>query len=120
MQEQIAKNIASSRRYNTKFSLLLLDIDFFKKFNDTYGHQAGDAVLRYVSELLKKSIRSTDIAARYGGEELVIILTNTDKEEAYITAEKICKKIAAKKMRISEKQEVSVTVSIGKSGRENT
>ena len=113
MQEQIAKNIASSRRYNTKFSLLLLDIDFFKKFNDTYGHQAGDAVLRYVSELLKKSIRSTDIAARYGGEELVIILTNTDKEEAYITAEKICKKIAAKKMRISEKQEVSVTVSIG-------
>lgn len=113
MQEQITKNIASSRRYGTKFSLLLLDIDFFKKFNDTYGHQAGDAVLRYVSDLLKKSIRSTDVAARYGGEELVVILTNTENEEAFITAEKICKKIADKKMRISEKQEVNVTVSIG-------
>ncbi len=113
MQEQIAKNIASSRRYKSKFSILLLDIDFFKKFNDTYGHQAGDAVLRYVADLLKKSIRSTDIAARYGGEELVVILTNTDNSEAYITADKICKKIASKLMKISDKQEVNVTVSIG-------
>jgi len=112
-QEQMNICIENSKRYNTHFSLLLIDIDFFKKFNDTYGHQAGDAVLRQVAQLLKKNVRATDIVARYGGEEMAIILTNTNIDEAYFTANKICKAVAEKPFRLSETVEKHVTISIG-------
>jgi len=111
-QEQMIVNMNNSNRYNGKFSIVLMDIDHFKKFNDTYGHQAGDAVLRQVAQILKKSVRSSDIVCRYGGEEMVIILTNTQKPEAITTAEKICKAVAAKPFKLGDK-EVSVTISIG-------
>ncbi len=112
-QEQMRNNIENSKRYNACFSLLLIDIDFFKKFNDTYGHQAGDAVLKQVAQLLKKSVRSSDLVARYGGEEMAILLTNTDLDEAYITANKICKTIANKQFKLSEDITVNVTISLG-------
>jgi diguanylate cyclase (GGDEF)-like protein len=106
-------NIETSKRYNNNFSLVLIDIDFFKKFNDTYGHQAGDSVLRQVSALLKKTVRASDIVCRYGGEEMSIILPNTNLDEAYITAQKICAKIAEKPFRIAEGVDKHVTISIG-------
>lgn len=111
-QEQMIVNMNNANRYNSKFSIVLMDIDHFKKFNDTYGHQAGDAVLRQVAQILKKAVRSSDIVCRYGGEEMVIILTNTPKSEAIITAEKICKTIAQKPFKLGDK-EVAVTISIG-------
>ena len=72
-----------------KISVLMFDIDFFKKFNDTYGHECGDFVLISVAELIKKSLRDTDIACRYGGEEFTVLLTNTGKKEALMVAERI-------------------------------
>jgi diguanylate cyclase (GGDEF)-like protein len=112
-QEQMMGNIETCKRYNSNFSLLLIDIDFFKKFNDSYGHQSGDAVLRQVAALLKKSVRSSDVVCRYGGEEMTIILTNTSIDEAFVTAQKICAKVAEKPFKLSEDIEKHVTISIG-------
>ena len=105
--------IENSKRYETEFSLIILDIDFFKKFNDTFGHQAGDAVLRQVAQTLKRNVRATDIVCRYGGEEMSIILPNTGKDVAYSTAEKICKRVSDNKFRLIGDKEVTVTISLG-------
>ena len=112
-QEQMSMLIENSKRYGTEFSLIILDIDFFKKFNDTFGHQAGDAVLRQVAQLLKRNVRATDIVCRYGGEEMSIILPNTGKEEAYTTAVKICERVATNKVKLNHDKESNVTVSLG-------
>ncbi|MBP7212428.1 diguanylate cyclase [bacterium] len=112
-QEQMIMQIGNCRRYKTHFSLIMTDIDFFKKFNDTYGHQAGDAVLRGVAHTLKKNVRSTDIVCRYGGEEMTIILTNTDKDEAILTAQKICQAVSEKPFRLGADLEKNVTISLG-------
>ena len=105
--------VEQAKRYEAPFSLIIIDIDYFKKFNDTFGHQAGDAVLRQVAQLLKQSVRATDIVCRYGGEEMSIILPNTPKDMSVITAEKICKRVAAKRFRLNNSQESNVTISLG-------
>ena len=112
-QEQMLMQVENCKRYNSQFSLLLIDIDFFKKFNDTYGHQAGDAVLKQVAQALKKNVRSTDIVCRYGGEEMTIILSNTEKDEAIITAQKICQAVAKRPFKLSADEESHVTISLG-------
>ena len=112
-QEQMIQNIETSKRYNKHFSLIMIDIDFFKKFNDTYGHQSGDAVLRQVAQILKKNVRSSDIVCRYGGEEMSIILTNTNNTDANITAEKICKAVSANPLKLVNGKDVNVTISLG-------
>jgi len=78
-----------AKRYSTPFSLLMLDIDYFKKINDTFGHNAGDSVLKEVSEIIMKSIREIDTAARYGGEEFMVILPSTDRINAKVAAERM-------------------------------
>ena len=112
-QEQMKLNVENSKRYGNEFSMIILDIDFFKKFNDTYGHQSGDAVLRQVAQTLKRSVRATDIACRYGGEEMSIILPNTGKNVAHSTAEKICERVSSNKFKLQGDTEVSVTISLG-------
>lgn len=112
-QEQMIMQVANCKRYNSTFSLILIDIDFFKKFNDTFGHQSGDAVLRQVAQKLKKNVRSTDFVCRYGGEEMSIILPNTDRNEAIITAQKICQTIAEKPFKLANDKESPVTISLG-------
>ena len=112
-QEQMKLNVENSKRYGNEFSMIILDIDFFKKFNDTYGHQSGDAVLRQVAQTLKRSVRATDIACRYGGEEMSIILPNTGKNVAHSTAEKICERVSSNKFKLQGDKEVSVTISLG-------
>lgn len=112
-QEQMKRQIENSKRYNSEFSMIILDIDFFKKFNDTFGHQAGDAILRQVAQTLKKNVRATDIVCRYGGEEMSIILPNTGKDVAYSTAEKICQRVSDKKFKLGNDRETSVTISLG-------
>lgn len=112
-QERMANNIERCKRYGNHFSLVLIDIDFFKKFNDNYGHQAGDAVLKQVAETLKRSVRASDLVARYGGEEMAIVLDNADIEEALIIANKICKTVASKRFRLTEDLEVGVTITLG-------
>ncbi len=112
-QEHMLQGIETGKRYDRPFSLIMIDIDFFKKFNDTYGHQSGDAVLRQVAQILKKNVRSSDIVCRYGGEEMSIILTNTDNESAIFTAEKICKAVSAHPLKLVNGNDVQVTISLG-------
>src|SRR3954447_6214349 len=96
-------------------SILLIDVDHFKKFNDTFGHQVGDQVLRLVAQVLQKSVRDVDLAARYGGEELMAILPGADLRLCAEVAERIRRRISeARLTRRSTGQEIaSVTVSIG-------
>jgi diguanylate cyclase (GGDEF)-like protein len=85
----LIKSVSLSRRYNTKLSMLLLDVDHFKKVNDTHGHQAGDEVLKSLAATIEDQIRESDVACRYGGEEFVVVLTETDLEGAVTVAEKL-------------------------------
>lgn len=112
-QEQMKMQVEQAKRYETNFSLIIIDIDHFKKFNDTFGHQSGDAVLRQVAMTLKRNVRATDIVCRYGGEEMSIILPNIGKDEAYSTAQKICKRVSERTFKLSGDRESRVTISLG-------
>lgn len=111
-QEILASEVERSRRYKRPLSVLLLDIDHFKSFNDTYGHPVGDLVLKEISACIRKSIRINDVPARYGGEEFTVIIPETAEEGALITAERIRSTIESHVIRSLDK-ELKVTVSIG-------
>ncbi|OQY07330.1 MAG: hypothetical protein B6I28_05710 [Fusobacteriia bacterium 4572_132] len=109
---RLAEEVAAGERYKRELSLIMIDIDHFKKFNDTYGHQTGDKVLKNVANILKKSTRASDLVARYGGEEFVIILPETLKKGGEIVAENLRKRIEEAK--IKDKDTIlKVTVSFG-------
>lgn len=111
-QEIIANEFNRCKRYNSLFALLLIDIDHFKKVNDTYGHRVGDSVLREVASCLKRSVRDVDFTARYGGEEFALIFPSTDLKGAYQTAERLRQSVA--EMVFSElPPERQITISIG-------
>lgn len=90
----------------------MLDVDNFKKFNDNYGHQAGDFILKELCDLLKKGIRTYDILARYGGEEFAIVLPESDLEGALIVAERLRQRVA-EHVFADNKEQYKVTISIG-------
>lgn len=94
------------------FSIIMLDIDHFKKINDSWGHSFGDTVLARVADVIRQTVRKSDIAARYGGEEIVVLLPNTDVRAAGFVAEKIRRDIEATTL-MFEQDEVHVTVSVG-------
>lgn len=108
----IEREFLRSQRYNSDLSLALVDIDFFKKVNDTYGHQFGDYVLKEISGIISLSFRKTDMIYRYGGEELAIILTETSMENASIPLERLRKKVSEHKFSYNG-QETNMTISIG-------
>ena len=112
-QEQMIANIESCKKSGKKFSLILTDIDFFKKFNDQYGHQAGDAVLRQVARTLKKNVKKTDLVCRYGGEEMSVILRNADNKAAMEVAQRLCEAVAKTVCKLSPTLESHVTISLG-------
>ncbi len=111
-QEALSREISRARRYGDPVSLCYMDIDHFKIFNDTYGHQIGDEVLKLVAATITRSLRDTDIACRYGGEELVAILPGTPLEGGFAAGEKIRKAIAALKFPVGGKN-VRITISGG-------
>jgi len=100
------------RRYETAFSVLMLDVDHFKLVNDTYGHQAGDTVLKQVAELFNENLRNVDSAGRYGGEEFLVILAESGVDESIQAAERIRKAVASH-LFIHEDQEIQVHISVG-------
>jgi diguanylate cyclase (GGDEF)-like protein len=113
-QETLAAEILRSKRYKSIFSLVFLDVDYFKQYNDTHGHLHGDAVLVALSKLLISGIRQSDIAVRYGGEEFVLLLPETSKVKAFVLAGNIREKIAAHPFPGRETQpQGMVTVSMG-------
>ncbi len=107
--------IDSAEESGKSLSLVMIDIDHFKKFNDTWGHQTGDQVLRLVGSTLRSGTREEDLAARYGGEEFALILVDTDLEQACIVAEKIRKSIKNRKLhkRSTNENLGCITVSSG-------
>jgi len=91
--EQVEHALANTKRYGQSLCLLILDLDEFKIVNDLYGHGFGDEVLRVVSMTLQQQIRDSDILVRYGGEEFIVIFTNTDCENGDVFAERIRKNV---------------------------
>jgi diguanylate cyclase (GGDEF)-like protein len=92
-EKTLEEEMERARRYDSKFSLVMFDIDHFKDFNDTYGHLQGDRIIREIARILIRSIRQVDFAARYGGEEFAVILPSVDIKGAFVAAERIRKKI---------------------------
>ncbi|KPA13063.1 diguanylate cyclase [Candidatus Magnetomorum sp. HK-1] len=113
IMEVMAKTFSNNRRYQMIFSCILVDIDYFKKFNDIHGHLAGDFVLKKTAQLLKDLLRKGDYVARYGGEEFLIILPNTQIENAIIVAEKIRQTVEKAVYTYNNTTELKVTISLG-------
>ena len=111
-QDELARAFEESARYERPLSLAIIDLDFFKKVNDTYGHAVGDEVLKAVAQMFQESIRSTDLAARYGGEEFGVMMPETDMDDAIAFAEKIRSLLEATSID-TQAGSISVTVSIG-------
>ncbi|HSR36589.1 MAG TPA: diguanylate cyclase, partial [Desulfurivibrionaceae bacterium] len=109
---RLADELDRAHRYHRPLACLLFDVDHFKRVNDTYGHEAGDAVLKALSDTAQRHCRATDLLGRYGGEEFVMILPETDLEEARLLAERLRKTIADLRISVAEK-EITVTVSFG-------
>ena len=114
-KEALHYEVEKSRRYKTPLSLLFLDIDDFKQVNDTLGHLKGDKIMRQVAAILKQGIRQADLLCRYGGDEFVMLLSQTPPEQATILAERLRRRIAQSSMNRLE-QALKVTVSIGVAG----
>ncbi len=95
MDISLEKNFASAKRYERPFSVIMLDLDHFKHYNDTYGHVAGDRLLVDVSRIISREVRDTDLAVRYGGEEFVVLLPETKLERAHEVAERIRERVVA-------------------------
>ncbi|KPA15819.1 histidine kinase [Candidatus Magnetomorum sp. HK-1] len=116
--ENAEKELARSLRYDRSFSLLMMDIDYFKKINDTYGHAGGDKVLKSVTNLCSEALRDSDIIGRIGGEEFAIVLPETNEEKAFEVAERI--RTSLSELIITyEGEEIQVTMSIGISSLSN-
>jgi|GEM_PF-412717 len=112
--EKIAETeLARSNRNNQTLSIIMCDIDLFKKINDQHGHLSGDSVLIQFSDLIKKNLRTYDIAARYGGEEFLFLLPNTGIEQAIVVAQKLREIIAANTFTSTSMDTLSITASFG-------
>ncbi|MFH0710274.1 MAG: GGDEF domain-containing protein [Pseudomonadota bacterium] len=112
MEEFIDKSAEQALRSNISYSILMIDIDYFKMVNDTYGHDSGDIVIKSLAEILQSTVRKADLPIRYGGEEFLVFLHNTTREGAMIVAQKIRTQFAAKKYHFGN-DTVEKTLSVG-------
>jgi len=113
MNSEMKKFIGLEQRTGSDCSMLMLDMDFFKSVNDTYGHDNGDVVLKELANTIKSTIRNSDFAYRYGGEEFVVFLPNTKAEDAINVAEKIRAAVEKKEIELTDGRKINKTVSIG-------
>ena len=111
--EQLSHEVERALRYQQPLTLLLMDMDNFKEINDTYGHMAGDKFLGMVGQAIARQIRSSDIGARYGGDEFVVLLPNTAAEEARRTAEKLENAVASSAALTAMDESVRLGISVG-------
>lgn len=113
--ENLAQEIYRSKRFNLTFSLILMDLDHFKNINDTYGHILGDEALKAVSEVIRNSLRQTDIPCRYGGDEILILLPRTNGEEAKNIARRLSERVRNIELpkRLTRGEEIKLTISQG-------
>ena len=117
LERRLTHEIVRARRYDLPLSILMIDIDHFKTVNDIHGHQAGDLALNYIGKLILDGTRQVDIAARYGGEEIVVIATDTAESAAAKLAERLRENIAAHELILTndagERKTIRLTISIG-------
>ncbi len=113
LQVRLVEELARARRDAGSLVCLMLDIDHFKDVNDTYGHAAGDTVLRELAQRIESQVRVSDVAARYGGEEFVVLLPGTEIESGTLLAERIRKAVSAKPIEIGNDDSITITASIG-------
>ncbi len=112
VEQELESRLSEFERYSVPFGILFMDIDFFKKFNDTYGHDVGDDVLRYVANTFVKNSRPFDLYGRWGGEEFIAVIRNVQKRELEILGERD-RSLIEQSYIIYEKQKLQVTISIG-------
>jgi diguanylate cyclase (GGDEF)-like protein len=110
--ERFKEEIERSKKFKHNFSFMMIDIDYFKNYNDRYGHLVGDAILRETAATIKESIRQIDLVGRYGGEEFAVILVETAAEQSVFVAERIRKAVEDKHIKVYD-EDVKVTISIG-------
>jgi len=110
--ERFHEEMVRSKKFKYNFSFLMVDIDHFKEINDHFGHLVGDAILREATKTMKENIRQVDFMGRFGGEELSIVITETDKQEALLAGERIRKAIELKNFRVYD-EDLKITISIG-------
>ena len=108
-EERLKEEVSRHSRYGDVFSVFMLDLDNFKTYNDVYGHPAGDILLSQIGEIIRSSVRSADQAFRYGGDEFLVILPQTARDDAYVVAERVREQVAGE----MEKKSLTVTCSIG-------
>lgn len=113
LEESLSQERLRAEQQNTCFSVLMIDIDHFKRFNDTYGHDAGDYVLKEVSLLLQEAVRVSDIVCRYGGEELLALLPTCNEDQAHVLASLVRVRISLLQLVHSDRPLGPITVSIG-------
>jgi diguanylate cyclase (GGDEF)-like protein len=111
--KKIEEEFYRSQRYNNTFSVLMIDSDNLKLINDTYGHKYGSLVITSIAEVIKSNIRRTDFAARYGGDEFILCLVETDINGANEVAERIRKQFELKSFFTKDEKKFSITLSIG-------
>ncbi len=116
LQVRLKEELARARRDGSRLVCLMLDIDHFKRVNDTWGHAAGDEVLREIAVRIDAQVRASDVAARYGGEEFVVLMPHTDYASGRLLAERIRDAAAARPFALPDGGEVAVTISIGIAG----
>lgn len=110
---ELPRQIQNARNRSEPLSLLMLDVDYFKSINDTYGHPIGDRALQLLSSRLRHNLRFHDTLFRYGGEEFVIILSKTDRQEAALVARRLCKLISSQPFTIDDQRDLNITISAG-------
>ncbi len=113
LEWDLPRQIQKSRDHLTPMSLIILDVDYFKKVNDTYGHLVGDRVLQLLCHRLRQNLRYQDTPFRYGGEEFVILLANTTREEALIVAHRLNRLVSEQPFAVNNQQTINVTISLG-------
>lgn len=112
-EEVFPKQLELCERTGQQVSLLMVDIDHFKKVNDEYGHTGGDEALRHMGQLLRRNLRSTDLCARYGGEEMIVLMPGTELVHAHLTAERLRESVASTPLRLQDGRELVIQVSGG-------
>jgi len=113
LEEYLAMEISRSRRKGAKLSLAVIDIDHFKKYNDSFGHEAGDAVLRELGQFLSRSVRNGDAACRYGGEEFIVAMWDTTLDEARLRAERLREEVKGLPVQLGGRALAPISLSVG-------